>query len=151
MGQRYVITRRNVLPVAGQDLLTIISASARRVRLIDLNVGGWGTSSAFQALEVGRSTAGTTPGAAITPSKAEHTDQPAATFTTATTWAVQPTLETNTHMLSFNAVGGLNRLPGQQGRPNGISEARNGENISIRAPSGPTYQNCSISATIEED
>src|SRR3990170_93630 len=150
MGQRYVILRDNFTPVAGQDALTIISAAARRVRLVDLNVGGAGTSSAAQRLLVGRSTGGTTPGGAITPSKAEQTEQPAAISTTATTWAAQPTLETNAHVLTFNAMGGPNRLPGQQGRPQGLSEARNGENISIRAPAGPTYQACSISATIEE-
>ena len=68
-----------------------------------------------------------------------------------TTWAAQPTLETNAHVVGFNALGGVNQLVAQPGRPNGICEARNGENISIRAPAGPTYQACSISATFEED
>lgn len=151
MGQRYVVTRDNFTPTATQDALTLISGSGRRIRLIDVNVTGQGASSAAQRLLVGRSTGGTTPGGAITPSKAEHTEQPAANFTTATTWSGQPTLETNTHVLGFQALGGINRLPQQAGRPNGIIEARNGENISIRAPSGPTYQACSLSVTVEED
>src|SRR6266446_5288968 len=109
MGQRYVILRDNFTPTGGQDALTIISASARRVRLIDLNVVGAGSSSAAQRLLAGRSTGGTTPGGAITPSKAEHSDQPAAASTTATTWSVQPTLETNAHLVGFNALGGPNR------------------------------------------
>lgn len=151
MGQRYTILRDAVTPVGGQDLLTIISAANRRVRLIDVQIGGGGSSSAAQRVLCGRSTAGTTPGGAITPNKAEHTEQPAAVSTTSTTWAVQPTLETNAIPLTFNALGGPNKWQTQPGRPNGIIEARNGENISIRAPSGPTYQQVSMSVTIEED
>lgn len=151
MGQRYVVHRDNVTPVGGQDLLTYITASGRRARLIALDLVGAGSSSAAQRLLAGRSTGGTTPGGAITPSKAEHTEQPAAASTTATTWAAQPTLETNAHVVGWNALGGANKWTTQPGRPNGIVEARNGENISIRAPSGPTYQAMSFSATFEED
>lgn len=151
MGQRYVITRDGVTPVGGQDLLTIVSASARRVRLVDVQIGGQGSSSAAQRIILARSSAGTTPGGAITPNKAEHSEQPAAASVVDTTWSVQPTIDTNGHVLTFNALGGPNKWQTQPGRPNGIIEARNGENISIRAPSGPTYQAVSLSVTIEED
>lgn len=151
MGQRYVVSRDNVTPVASQDLLTYITASGRRARLVALDVVGAGSSSAAQRLIAARSTAGTTPGGAITPNKAEHTEQPAAASTTSTTWSVQPTLDTNGHVIGWNALGGPNKWTTQPGRPNGIVEARNGENISIRAPSGPTYQAMSFSATFEED
>jgi hypothetical protein len=114
----------------------------------EVSVSGRGTSSASQQIQAGRSTAGTTPGAAITPSKADHSDQPSANFTTATTWAAQPTLETNYQVIGWNALGGANRWIPPKGS---MLEARNGENISIRAPSGPTFQAMSISVVIEED
>lgn len=151
MGQRYVVSRDNITPTGGNDVLTYITASGRRARLVALDVTGAGASSAAQRLVAGRSTGGTTPGGAITPNKAEHTEQPAAASTTATTWAAQPTLDTNQHIIGFNALGGPNKWTTQPGRPGGIIEARNGENISIRAPSGPTWQACSFSATFEED
>jgi hypothetical protein len=114
----------------------------------EISVSGRGTTSAAQQLQVGRSTGGTTAGGAITPSKADHTDQPAANFTTATTWSAQPTLETNYEVVGWNALGGANRWIPPKGY---IMEARNGENISVRAPSGPTYQAMSFSVVIEED
>ena len=151
MGQRYTILRDNFTPTAAQDCITVITAAGRRARLIEVQVTGQGTSSAAQRVLLARSTVGTTGGGAITPNKAEHTDQPAAASTVDTTWSVQPTIDANGVILGFNALGGINRWATQPGRPNGIIEARNGENISIRAPSGPTYQACSLSCVIEED
>jgi hypothetical protein len=148
MGNRYTVARDNVTATGGNDVLTCISGANRRIRVVEVSVAGRGTSSAAQQFQVGRSTAGTTPGGAITPSKADHTDQPAANFTTATTWAAQPTLETNYEVVGWNALGGANRWIPPKGS---IMEARNGENISVRAPSGPTYQAASISVVIEED
>jgi len=145
---RYIIARDNVTPVGGNDVLTCISGANRRIRVAEISVAGRGSSSAAQQLQVGRSTGGTTPGSAITPGKADHVDQPAANFTTATTWAAQPTLETNYEVVGWNALGGANRWIPPKGS---MLEARNGENISIRAPSGPTYQATSISVVIEED
>jgi hypothetical protein len=145
---RYIIARDNVTPVGGNDVLTCISGANRRIRVAEISVAGRGSSSAAQQLQVGRSTAGTTPGGAITPGKADHIDQPAANFTTATTWSAQPTLETNYEVVGWNALGGANRWIPPKGA---MLEARNGENISIRAPSGPTYQGTSISVVIEED
>ena len=52
---RYIVERLNVTPVSGQDILTAISAASRRLRLVDLSVTGAGTTSAAQALQVGRS------------------------------------------------------------------------------------------------
>lgn len=151
MGQRYVVARDNVTPVGGQDILTLISATARRIRLISLNVTGRGSSSAPQQLQFAMNPAGTTPGGAITPTKAEHTEQPAAVFTTATTWTTQPALATNFEVVGWNALGGINRWVTPPGKPQGMFEARNGDVISVRAPSGPTYQAMSLSVIIEED
>ena len=145
---RYIVSRNAVTPVGGEDVLTIISGANRRVRIAEISVAGRGSSSAAQQLQAGRSTGGTTPGGAITPGKADHSEQPTANFTTATTWSVQPTLETNYEVVGWNALGGANRWIPPKGS---ILEARNGENISIRAPSGPTYQATSISVVVEED
>jgi hypothetical protein len=145
---RYLVMRENFTPSAGNDALTLISGSSRRIRLVGLSVRGAGTSSAQQGFQVARSSGGSTPGGAITPSKADHTDQPAANFTTATTWSTQPTLETNGVVIGWNANGGFTPWVPPRGQ---ILEARNGEMISIRAPSGPTYQACSFTAIVEED
>lgn len=148
MGNRYVVKRENQTPVSGQDFLTLISASNRRLRVISATVGGQGSSSAAQGLVMSRSAAGTTPGGAIAPDKFEHTDQPAATFTTATTWSVQPVPVTNGEVLPFNAMGGGFRWTQQSGK---TMEARNGECISFRPPAGVTSQSCSLSVVVEED
>ena len=145
---RYIVARDNVTPTGGNDVLTCISGSSRRIRVVEVSVAGRGTTSAAQQLNIGRATTGTTPGGAITPSKADSTDQPASNFTTATTWSAQPTPETNFEVVGWNALGGANRWVPPGGT---MIQARNGEVISIRAPSGPTYQAMSISAVIEED
>ena len=149
MGNKYWVKRENVTPVAAQDLLTLISGANRRIRVLQIQIGGTGGSSAAQAMSASRSTGGTTPGGGITPSKAEHTDQPAANFTTATTWAAQPTLETNGLTLDWNALGGF--APWSAGPNRGVLEARNGETISFRPPAGLTPQACNLSVLVEED
>lgn len=149
MGNKYWVKRENVTPVAAQDILTLISPASRRLRVLQIQIGGTGGSSAAQGATVSRSTGGTTPGGAITPSKAEHIDQPAATFTTATTWAAQPTIETNGLELNWNALGGW--APWSAGPNKGVLEARNGENISIRPAAGHTPQAISVSVLVEED
>jgi hypothetical protein len=151
MGQRYTVSRENITPTATQDIVTLISAANRRIRLISVNVRGAGTTSAQQGLQIAMNPTGTTPGGAIVPSKAEHSEQPAATFTTATTWAAQPALATNFDVVGWNALGGPGRWVTPPGRPNGSFEARNGDVISIRAPTGPTYQAMSLSCIVEED
>ena len=91
---------------------------------------------------------GTTPGGAVTPTKYDHAEQPAAAFTTSTTWSVQPVIDTNAETMGWNALGGANRaIP-----PKGAAwEARNGEVISIRATTGVTFQALSLSVVVEED
>ncbi len=117
--------------------------------MLQVQIGGTGASSAAQGATVSRSTAGTTPGAAIVPSKAEHTEQPAANFTTATTWAAQPTLETSGLELNWNALGGW--APWSAGPNKPLLEARNGECVSIRPAAGMTPQAINLSVLVEED
>lgn len=144
---RYIIKREGHTATTGNDSLTIISAANRRCRVVEFTAVGQGSSSAPQAFTLSRAPAGTTPGGAIVPSKSDHSDQPAAAFTTATTWAVQPVPETNGYVTGFNALG----IPFSRAWQDGILEARNGECISIRAPAGQTPQACNFSVTVEED
>lgn len=151
MGQRYTVSRLNVTGTAGNDLITLISAASRRIRIVSVNVIGRGSSSAPQSTHLSRGATGTTPGGAITPDKAEHVDQPASAATTATTWAVQPALQTNPIAVGHNALGGINRWTTDPGRPQGMLEARNGEVISIRCAAGSTPQAMDVSCVYEED
>lgn len=64
------------------------------------------TASGANELGVFRSTGGTTPGGAVT-SVPLQTNQSAAGFTNATTWAVQPTLGNCFARIPVNANGGL--------------------------------------------
>jgi hypothetical protein len=148
VGNRYIVKQQNITPTAGNDILTVLSIASRRGRIVEVSVSGRGTSSAAQQIEVGRSTSGSTGGGALTPGKFDHNDEPAAAFTYNTTWSVQPTLDTHSEVIGWNALGGANRwIP-----PKGSGfEFRNGEQISIRASSGVTFQACSISVVIEED
>lgn len=152
MGNRYIIDRNNVTPAnTTDDILTIRSAANRRLRILAVYANGQGASSAPQGLVVSRTSAvGTTPGGAITPDKADHNDQPAAAFTTATTWAVQPTPLTSGVTLSWNALGGKDQWTATQ-FTKGMFEARNAEELSIRPAAGTTPQAMSLSVVVEED
>lgn len=145
---RYIVSQNNITPTAGNDIVTLISAANRRLRVVQVSIAGRGTSSAAQQIQIGRATTGTTPGGAITPGKGDSTDQPAAAFTTATTWAAQPTLDTNNVQVGWNALGGANHWNPPKGV---LLEARNAENISIRASAGVTFQPMSIDVVVEED
>lgn len=147
MGNRYTVEQRNVTPTAGNDVMTIVTASNRRARLVQVTVAGRGTTSAAQGLELANSSGGTTGGGALTPDKAEHIDQPSAASTVNTTWSAQPTLATHAIPLGWNALGGAIVY----NVPKGMLEARNGANLSIRAPAGYTFQACSVSVVYEED
>lgn len=151
MGNRYILKQQNVTPTAGNDILTIVTAANARARLISVQVAGRGSSSAAQQVEFGRSTGGTTGGGAVTPSKWDNQDIPAAASTVNTTWSVQPALDTNTEILGWNALGGANRWPAplKGGSTTGI-EVRNGDNLSVRASAGVTFQPLSLSVLYEE-
>ena len=137
-GSRYIVQRVGVTPVAGNDLITVISPANGRIELIECVVSGRHTSSTPQVLQVGTSTGGTTPGGAITPTKMDP-DSLASDATTATTWVAQPTMDTNVIGLGFNSLGGSFPWSRKSG---GIGPtARNGANLSLRCPSGaPTPQ-----------
>lgn len=148
MGNRYLVKFENFTPAALTNP-TLISGSGRRIRVLAATVGGTGTTSAAQALVMSRSATGTTPAGAITPTPAEHAEQPASNFTTALTWATAPAGATNGEVLPFNALGGGFRYTSTQKVP--PIEARNGEVIVFKPAAGNTPQAMSLSVLVEED
>jgi hypothetical protein len=148
MGTRYIVKRRAVTPVAGEDLITVVSPANRAIELVEFSVGGRHTASSPQVLECGTSTAGTTGGGAITPTK-EDADSEAADSTVNTTWVAQPTMDTNPLGASFNSLGGAYRWVRPQGARG--PRARNGANLSLRCPTAaPTPQPCDVHLVFEE-
>jgi hypothetical protein len=148
MGNRYLVDFTNVTSSA-TVVPTLISPAGRRIRVLGVSVGGSGSSSAPQGLLMSRSATGTTPAGAIVPTPAEHSEQPAATFTTATSWATAPVGATNGEIFMWNALGGAFRYTTTQ-KITPI-EARNGEVISFRPLTGVTPQAMTMSILVEED
>jgi hypothetical protein len=149
MGNRYVVKQKGVTPGSGTDIFTIVSVATRRVRLVEVAVAGNGTTSAYQMIEVGRSSAGSSSSVQVTAGKFDHTEEPASGAASyPTVWGTQPTLDTNSEVIGWNALGGANRWIPPKG--SGL-EARNGEMVSLRASVGVTFQPMSVSAIVEED
>lgn len=149
MGNRYTAKQKGVTPGSGVDILSIQASVNRRARLIQVSVAGNGTTSAYQMIEVGRATAGSSLATTIVPGKFDHTDEPAPSATYGTTWGTAPTLSTtDSEVIGWNALGGANRwIP-----PKGAGfEFRNGEVITFRASVGVTFQAMSLSVVVEED
>jgi hypothetical protein len=141
----YWVSFRNVSPNVSNDLCTLISGANRRIKLKAISAFSHGTTASANQVVVSRSTAGTTPGAAATP-QATNADFPTANFTTATTWAAQPTLTTGSSLtLDFGGNSGLNRLQAPIATE---IEARNAECISIRPLN--TGVNMTINCLVEE-
>jgi hypothetical protein len=118
--------------VVSTDVLTLVAAASRRLNIREIVVGGVGATTSAIAMAVYRSTGGTTPGGALTPTKIPHTELPAApAFTNFTTYAVAPTLSGDPLIiLPFRDQGG-NFI----WRPSDYEqeiEARNSEQLSFR-------------------
>jgi hypothetical protein len=118
------------------DMLTVLAGASRKLKVLDLIIGGTGATSAAAAYcEVGifLSTGGTTGGGALTPKKWE-TDEPTQTFTNFTTWSAQPTTSGDPYYrFVFNNYGGV---LGKPIKPIGDLIIRNSEQLSIRPVSG---------------
>lgn len=108
MGGFFTLSRTNVALSTTNDVLTIVGASARTLRLWEVAITGMGTASAANELQVARSTTGTTPSAGVT-AVPTLTNQVAAGFTNATAWVAQPTLGNIFLRLGVNANGGVYR------------------------------------------
>lgn len=141
----FFVNRTSTALSTSNDLLTVIASATKPLRIHMAKLSGMGTTSAANEVLMQRSTGGTTPGGAITPEK-QNTGSAAASFTTATTWAAQPTLSAGPlHRFAVNANGGIDpwvALPGGD-----ISIPVSGQ-VSFRSASGTS--NAIINLMIEE-
>lgn len=132
MGSHYSLSRTTAALSTTNDSLTIIAPATRALKIKEILIQGAGTTSTYNEVAIARSTGGTTPGGAITPTPLS-TLSAAATTTSATTWAAQPTLGVVIRRMAVNGNGAINRLvfpPGQE-----IDVPPSGQ-ISIRSISG---------------
>lgn len=147
MGRVYHIARPSFSLTAGNDVMTIIPHATRPFRLLDIYLGGLGTTSAANEISIARiSAAGTTGGGALTP---RPSDSSSVAFggTVNTTWSAQPTLSSSVKNFSINANGGQMRYSFiNEGAPIDVDAATDG--LSIRCVSGSSTITCSV--TVEE-
>lgn len=144
---QYTVKWENFTPAA-LTVPTLVSAASRRLRVLSVEVGGGGATSAAQGLVMSRSATGTTPAGAVTPTP-QHVDSAAAGFTAPLTWAAAPAGGSSGVVLPFNALGGgFRHVPTGKQVP---LEARNGEVICFKPMAGVTPQACSLSVLVEED
>lgn len=142
----YTYSVSNTAMNTSNDLMTLIAAANRRVQIVEVIVGGMGTTSAAGEVRVSRSTGGTTGGGALTGQKA-HSDLPTAASTVNTTWSAQPSLSGDPiARIPVNQNGGLAIW-----RPTKPEEAefRNSEQISIRPAVGT--HNVTVTVRTRED
>ena len=132
----YMIRRSALAITAGNDVMTLITASNRKMRLWEVSASGLGTTSAANEFFFGPSTAGTTGGGALTPTPVDP-DSVAAGMTVNTTWSAQPTLGAHGLAFGVNANGGTYRWVARSGEE---IVARNGHasapQLSYRVVSG---------------
>lgn len=101
----YNLIRSNILPVAGQDLATIISNAARSFCILEIDVEGDGVASAFTELGLYRvGTAGATGSGAIVPVPVNPA-QPAFGGVVNTAWTTQPVVGVLAHNIPLNSNG----------------------------------------------
>jgi len=128
------ITRSNFALNTANDALTFIAAANRKIRVLEISVGGMGTASAANEIAVQRSTGGTTGGGAITPESLDPESLADSVTVVDTTWAAQPTLSGGPVLrLPVNANGGVYRWVA---RPGSEIVVRNSGQLSFRSAVG---------------
>lgn len=145
----YTVQVSNTALSTSNDLMTLVPAAAHPIQIIEISVAGMGTASAANELGVYRSTGGTTPGGAITPSpvgRYSSTNPPVANTVVDTTWAAQPTLGAKLLALGVNANGGIYRWVA---RPGEEIICANTDLISLRSAVGTS--NVSVFVVFTED
>jgi len=140
----YSVNRSNVALNTTDDLMTFIAPANRRIRIVEVSIGGMGTASAANELRVARSTGGTTGGGALTAEPLEP-DSVTAGSTVNTTWSAQPTIGNVMLRLPVNANGGVYRWVA---RPGEEIVARNSGQISLRSAVGTS--SVSVHVVFEE-
>jgi hypothetical protein len=127
------------------DLLTIVASSTKPLRITVIDIKGMDTASAVNEILVQRSSGGTTPGGAITPSKLNPSSA-AASFSVYTTWAAAPTLDgAILWRMGPNANGGIDKYVAAPGWEFPVPVSGQ---VSIRSASGTG--NVTINLAIEE-
>ena len=102
----YTVTRNNVTPNTSNDLLTLIAASNKPIKINRIRCTGEATSSTAMRTVIQRSTGGTGAGGALTPEKTNTSDASANTVVD-TTWSGQPSLSGSPlYNESWNAFAG---------------------------------------------
>lgn len=109
MSFRYALTRSNTALSTTADLLTLISAAAKALRVWEISIGGMGTTSTAQELLVSRASAAGVTGSGALTAVPLNPAAPAAGFTNFTGWTTQPTLSNTIIRLPVNANGGIYR------------------------------------------
>lgn len=112
----YTARRENVALSTSNDHMTFVAASTRALIIDAITLGGMGTASAANSVQVCRSTGGTTGGGGITPAP-NNPASPAAACSVFTTWSAQPTLGAVLDNIPVNANGAVVRLPYTIGVP----------------------------------
>jgi hypothetical protein len=144
MGAHYSVSRTSSALSLTADTLTIAAPATRALKIKEVLIAGQGTASAANEVAVARSSGGTTPGGAVTPTPLASLS-PASGITASTTWSAQPTLGAVLRRLGVNANGGIARVvfpPGQE-----IDVPPSGQ-ISIRSIAGTS--NVSVEVIFEE-
>lgn len=145
---RYLVKFENYTPSA-TECPTVVSGSGRRIRVLEVVVGGAGATAAAQALVMSRSATGTTPSNTQTPTPHPHSEGPASNFTANRTWATAPAPAGQGIVLPYHSLGGGFRYVANQNIP--ALEARNGEVIVFKPATGITPQATNLSIMVEED
>ena len=70
--------------------LSMIPATNRAIRIVEVSNSGLGTATAANEFQLGQAPVGTTPGGAVTPNPYNPVSTAAAGFTTATTYTTAP-------------------------------------------------------------
>ena len=105
----YSVSRSNfTLASSGNDAITIIPATGRSLRLLEVSISGMGNTASASHLFTARSSGGTTGGGDITPRPLREAEV-AAAFSAFTTWAAQPTHGPNILIMPCNSNGGIYR------------------------------------------
>lgn len=139
----FTVTRGSAALSTTNDLMTIIAAAGKPLRIMVVELKGMGTASAANSVLVSRSSGGTTGGGTITPRPVDGASSPS--FTVNTTWSVQPTLGNEQWRLEPNANGGIDKFVALPGAEILVPA---GAQISIRSESGTS--NVVANVVVEE-
>ncbi|WP_157266608.1 hypothetical protein [Azohydromonas aeria] len=129
----FSITRTATALSTSADLLTLVAANNKPLRVLMVDLKGMGTTSSANEVLMSRSTGGTGAGGALAAEKV-NSNSAAASFSAFTTWGAQPTLAARP-IWAFgpNTNGGIDKFVAVPGAE--ISVPASGQ-LSFRAAAG---------------